>query len=185
MGKADIRSVMLARRRGMSVDGRAIKSKEIVNKISALEWFSSARIVAAFVPIRGEVDLRELIPTDGKTIVLPLVQGSGQLSFHAVNNLSELHRGSFGIQEPDPKIHQEVAPEDIDLILVPGLAFSRRGERLGYGGGFYDRILSHIDTRTKTLGIAFDFQITDPGFSEQHDVPVNGVLTERRILFVI
>jgi len=185
VSKAELRKKMLGLRRSIPLNDRQQYSQDICNKIKELDWFSLAKTVALFVPIRGEVDLTPLFDETTKQFVLPLVQDKERLSFHLVSDLSTLTKGSFDILEPDPKCHPIVAPEDIDLFLAPGLGFSKIGERIGYGGGYYDRILAKKREDAHSLGVGFDVQIVQPGFSEEYDIALDGVLTEKRMLFII
>ncbi|MCK5808914.1 5-formyltetrahydrofolate cyclo-ligase [bacterium] len=172
-------------RNSLSESDKKQNSQEICNKIESLDWFSDAKTVALFVPIRGEVDLTILFKKSEKRLVLPLVKNKTELSFHSVETVESLTKGSYGILEPNPEIHQEVNPDEIDLFLVPGLGFSKIGERIGYGGGYYDRILAKKQTDAHSLGVGFDIQIVQPGFSEEYDVALDGILTEKRMLFII
>ena len=176
---------MLAVRHSLSSDDAQKKSQNICSKINELPWFTEAKTVALFVPIRGEIDLQILFQNSDKQLLLPLVQNRTTLSFHRVKELSSLQKGSFNILEPQPTQHPIVPIEDIDLFLVPGLAFSKTGERVGYGGGYYDRILSQKKEGAHSLGVGFDCQIVQPGFSEKHDISLDAVLTEKRMLFII
>ena len=185
VSKAELRKKMLGLRRSIPLNDRQRYSRDICNKIRGLDWFSLAKTVALFVPIRGEVDLTPLFDETTKQLVLPLVQDKERLSFHLVSDLSTLTKGSFNILEPDPERHPIVAPEDIDLFLAPGLGFSKTGERIGYGGGYYDRILAKKREDAHSLGVGFDVQIVQPGFSEEYDITLDGVLTEKRMLFII
>ena len=185
MSKAELRKKLRGIRHSFSQSDSQSTSKEICNKIKELSWFVDAKTVALFVPIRDEIDLRYLFEEGNKRLVLPLVRSKQTLSFHLVDDLSSLKKGSYDILEPQPEVHPLVATEDIDLFLVPGLGFSKTGERIGYGGGYYDRILSQKREDAPSLGVGFDFQIVETGFSEEHDISLNGVLTEKRVLFII
>ena len=84
--------------------------------------------------------------------------------------------------EPKKKFFRPVSPEDIDLVIVPGIAFDRSGERIGYGMGFYDRFLKKIRKDTSSIGLAYEFQIVDDIPSEETDVKVNKIITEKRVI---
>jgi 5-formyltetrahydrofolate cyclo-ligase len=102
------------------------------------------------------------------------------MEFHSITNLKKLIPGPFDILEPPDG--KTIAPKHIDLILVPGLAFDNRGNRLGYGHGYYDRYLKLIDPKCFILGVAYSFQIIDKTPKTNHDIPVHAVLTEKYIL---
>ena len=100
------------------------------------------------------------------------------LSLFCIENAEELHKGAYGILEPSTK--RPVAENDIDVIIVPGLAFDRRGGRMGFGAGYYDRLL--IKTNAVKIGLCYDFQLMDSVPSEEHDVPMDYIITEKEIV---
>lgn len=133
-------------------------------------WQSSA-MIAAFSPLAGEPDALHPWPVE-KRIALPLVMGSG-LKFRWVGSPEELQPGQFGILEPAKDA--PCAGSTFDLILVPGLAFDRRGGRLGRGKGYYDRFL--CETTGLRAGIGFEDQIVEEIPCEAHDVRVDFLIT--------
>jgi len=148
----------------------------------------------AYVSFRREVDTWEIMFAalgEGRTLALPRVEPGGRLSLRAVRDpLHELVPGAFGIPEPAPS-SPLLEPEAVDLVLVPGVAFDRRGYRLGYGGGYYDRLLADMRSPAVTArrsspavaaGLAYDFQIVDELPVGPHDQRVDLVLTERGVL---
>jgi 5-formyltetrahydrofolate cyclo-ligase len=147
-------------------------------------FFQKAQTIAAFCSIGTEIDtmpLLEEILKSGKNLYLPKTDKTKTLiEFHPVLDLKTLIPGRFDILEPPEGAILQ--PEEIDLILVPGLAFDSRGHRLGYGQGFYDRFLKMIKPGCFTLGVAYSFQIIDKTPNIEHDIPVNAVLTEKYLL---
>lgn len=144
--------------------------------------FPQARRIASFAALPHEPDLSllvELLPQ--RQFFYPLVTSPTEMSFHLVTNLSTLSHGAFGILEPNPQKHPPVLPEDIDLVLVPGLAYDLQGNRLGQGNGYYDRFLEKIPT-TPTIGIAYGVQLLHCIPSEPHDREVAYLATERGII---
>lgn len=158
-----------------------------------------AGCVAGFLAVRSELDpatALEEVRRRGARVVYPRVANDRQprLCFHAVD-ASELRAGRFGIPEP-PIDSAEVPVEDIDLMIVPGLAFDAAGRRLGFGGGYYDEVLSLRSGAARrgpdagvelagprlVVGLAYDFQVVDTCPAEPHDQPIDCVVTESRVL---
>jgi 5-formyltetrahydrofolate cyclo-ligase len=147
-------------------------------------FFQKAERVAAFCSVGTEIDtmpLLEGILKSSKKLYLPKTDKTKTLiEFHPVHDLKTLKSGPFDILEPPAGT--ALPPEEIDLILVPGLAFDNRGHRLGYGQGYYDRFLKLLRPECFTLGVAYSFQIIDKTPDIEHDIPVNAVLTEKYLL---
>lgn len=143
------------------------KGRRIQERVSGSAVFGRAKTVAAYVGVRSEVPTLPLIEAmlaAGKRVVLPVVAGPDirLVRLHAV---SELAPAELGLLEPGPTVRdradRRVQPSELDLILVPGVAFDRKGGRIGYGRGFYDRVLARIRSGTPTIGLAFESQIVD------------------------
>lgn len=115
----------------------------------------------------------------GKTVILPACTPKKDLKACIIYDLNELIPGIFGLSEPGPTA-PEIPPEDLDIIVVPGVAFDERGYRLGHGVGYYDRFLAR--TNACKLGLAYDFQIVQELPSSPHDIPVHAVLTPTKYL---
>jgi 5-formyltetrahydrofolate cyclo-ligase len=156
-------------------------SKIISNTLISLDVFEASSVVALYSPFRNEVDLMPLLNLKEKRFVFPKVKkGTKKLEFHEIRSLNDLAKGNFGILEPV----EETAVfdiEKIDLFAVPGVAFSQKCERIGYGGGYYDATLPCRSSHSKSVGIAYDLQIVNPGFSTEGDQPVDIIITEKRI----
>jgi len=148
-------------------------------QIEAWEPFRNAGVVLSFLPMRGEVDLRPLIfHFPQKRWAIPrVVEGpSRHLEFHSYRD-DRLVRHRYGMLEPDPTL-PEIPSAAADLIIVPGMAFTRHGYRLGYGGGYYDRLLSG-GGHAITLGVCYHALLLDDLPHGDRDVPVEHVVTER------
>jgi len=152
----------------------------------------AARIVAGFVPTRSEIDTKPLLDSlrrRGVDVVLPRVSTGllpPRLRFHRADRRSDLVFGIFGLLEPRQDA-PEVAAHDIDLFMVPGLAFDRRGTRVGYGGGYYDELAAYVRahpdaTNARFMGFAFHFQLLDACPSGEWDVPLDSVVTDERVV---
>lgn len=158
------------------------KDKKISVHISREKSFRQATNIIIYLPIHGEADLTELFNKYAakKQFILPKVQGR-QLKLYKVSNLEHVEPGKFGILEP--KIHlPQVDPSEADLILVPGVVFSENGHRIGFGKGFYDRLLKKV--KCLKVGIAYEFQIVKNIPGEKHDVPMEKIITEARVIQV-
>jgi 5-formyltetrahydrofolate cyclo-ligase len=145
--------------------------------------FAAANRIAAYISMAGEVPTAGLIAAArslGKTIVLPRVVGRNHLELHHWEG-EPLLPGSFGIGEP-PANAPQVAPDQIDLFLVPGLAFDLSGGRLGMGKGYYDRLLPQ--SAGFRVGLCWECQLLPEVPMEPHDQRVQGICTERRLLFL-
>jgi 5-formyltetrahydrofolate cyclo-ligase len=137
--------------------------------------------VGVFAPLIDEPDI-ELLRAPGKAVCYPIIQDEA-LQFIAVSDPSTLVRGTRGVRQPPFDPARVISLDRLELILVPGAAFTPRGERLGRGGGFYDRLLASPERRARSLGICFDCQLLPELPVEPHDQPVDGVVTESGIQF--
>lgn len=151
-------------------------SRAVVEKlVQELERLPNARMVAAYMALPGEVDLRELFDRIDKEWVFPRVRGE-DLNFYRVKKIDEeMQVGAFGIMEPRDGL-EEVVVEDVDVFLCPGLGFDRNGGRLGRGRGFYDRMLKQAKPEAVKIGVCFPFQIVEDIVMEAHDVRMDGVI---------
>ena len=166
----------------MSAEEVEILSKKIANKLILLDIFRNSAAIALYVPIKNEVNLMSLLSQKGKRFLFPRVEnGTKKLTFYEASSADDFEKGSFNIPEPKTTLNK-VDIENIDLFLVPGVAFSEKCERIGYGGGFYDTTLKYKNKNARTLGIAFDFQIVEEGFSEPFDERLDAVATPERII---
>ena len=179
--KTDIRSDIGAILR-TTFDDRAEKSSRLCAAIASSEAWLGARTVAIFAPQMREPDVELLWMHGGaKSFAYPRVT-DGRLDLFRVESLHELAPGAFGVREPDARMENASDPGMLDLILVPGVAFTRSGERLGRGGGFYDRLLASLPAHTCKIGVCFDAQILPEFPIESHDQRVDFLATESGML---
>jgi 5-formyltetrahydrofolate cyclo-ligase len=178
MTKAELRREMRQRLRDLG-DDRAEKSRAICAAISAHPSFQQSHTIALYSPLPSEPDLNALWEHRPRTFCYPRVVGE-QIEFVAIENVADLVEAPWNpwVREPAISASQIASPGEIGLMLVPGLAFTRQGARLGRGGGYYDRFLAQLSRGTTKLGICFDVQLVESLPSESHDVPVDGVITE-------
>ena len=174
---------MLACRRGLAVAERRSASLRIQQTLLARPEFATARVVACYAAIHGEVETELIIRAAlaaGKTVLLPAVAGEGLL-FRRIADPAALRTGAFGI--PEPAKHAAAIPaEEIDLFVIPGVAFDLEGRRIGYGKGYYDRTLHRLEGKGRMIGFCYDFQLVDEIAGEPHDVLIDLVITEKRVV---
>ncbi len=171
--KVALRQVVRERISQLSVSQRSARSAQVV------EWLRprvAAGTILAFMPLPDEVDIVPLLvglAASGR-LVLPRVVDGG-IVLHRVANLDALRVGPMRLREPAPNAVEEL-PEDIDVALIPGLAFTRDGGRLGRGKGMYDRLLPRLRPEVPRIGIAFAEQIVDELPLEPHDIRLSAVV---------
>ncbi len=161
---------------------RARRSREICAAIVAHPVWRRSVNVAIFAPMETEPDVELLWKhAEGKTICYPTIRMGG-LDFIGVGGPESVTVGQFGIREPVFDQARVIPPDTFDLILVPGVAFTANGDRLGRGGGFYDRLLATPGFRAFKVGVCFDRQVLDSLPLEPHDQRVHRVATESGFL---
>jgi 5-formyltetrahydrofolate cyclo-ligase len=153
-------------------------SRDINEHLLKLESLRTARTVMAFHPLPGEVDLLPLMEMiSGKCWVFPRVDGT-DLTLHRWSPQSSWTKGAFGIREPDPLSWPHISPGEVDLALIPGLAFDRLGNRLGRGKGFYDRFLASQGFTGLKIGVG---PLIDRVPVEPHDIRMDLVVSREGV----
>ncbi len=154
-----------------------------MNRLILNEKFSEAELVLTYVSIGPEVSTRELITYAlecGKRVAVPKCESGGIMHFHEIKSLDDLTDGRFDIPEPcEGCLAAEITENTV--CIVPGMAFTPDGNRLGYGGGFYDRFLS-ANKGIYTIALGYDELITPALHCEEHDIRVNAIITEKRLV---
>ena len=182
MSKERIRREIAEKRKRLEARWLEATSARVAKNLLLLEAFQSAKTVALYMGIDGEVDLDGLFPICrklGKRTCIPVFNAeTKRYEMAQIMEDTPCHTGRYGIREPiSPTL---VTMDEIDLIAVPGIAFDPNGNRLGRGGGYYDRLLEGF--RGYAAGVAFDFQILPKIPADAHDQPVECIATETRIL---
>ncbi len=165
-------------------------SQIICNQFMAQTAYQDAKTIMWYLHCRSEVKTLDAVITaldSGKKIVIPYCttdhQGKNQLGLWWLEQLSELTAGTWGILEPPTarwgEKAKEIPVQALDLIMVPGVAFDRRGGRLGNGAGYYDRLLQKVRPDTRLTAVCYQSQICDKVMMEPHDVYMHTVLTEK------
>lgn len=179
--KSQLRKQIAAIRKSLSEETVSLNSRHIVERILKLKPFQKAEIIALYMAIGGEIRLDPLFSTcwnSGKRTCIPVFDAQTKVYEMAeITSETQFKVGNYGIKEPinTPRIPMK----EIDLILVPGVAFSRDGKRLGRGGGYYDRLLAGY--QGTAVGVAFDEQIVAEIPCEAHDLPVDYVVTPLKV----
>jgi len=180
--KLALRDSMRAVRDALPASACQARSLSITQRLIALEEMKQAVTILAFASIRNEVRTRPSIEAAwaaGKRVALPRVVGD-ELALHLVDAETALVEGSFSVPEP-PETAERVEPEEVDFALVPALAVDPRGFRIGYGGGYYDRLLPRLE-RACTCVLAYDFQLISEVPDHPFDVAVDLVVTDERVI---
>jgi len=185
--KDKIRREILHRRKSLPLSLRVSLSRKICNSIRDLEEFQKAKVIHLYIPVRSEVDIRPLIEVSLKTdkkVTVPVVDRKKRcLLLSEIKNYPEgLVPSIYGILEPEPGSYRIVEPEEIDLFVIPGIAFDERGYRIGYGLGYYDKLLARVVNKAYIIAPAFEIQIVGFVPVDHHDVRVDKIITEERII---
>ena len=179
MTKQHIRSKILLELNTQKEENQDRKSKLIKKKLFRTKVFKRAKNVMFYIALKGEVDTEEMIKEakrEGKIVTVPVCKrGSATLSPCILDDHAKLKRGPYGVREPVEEVC--IRPQDLDLVIVPGLAFDKLGNRIGRGKGYYDRFLAKLPQKTPSIGLAFKFQILPAVPALKHDVSVTKVIS--------
>lgn len=163
-------------------------SQRIVGKFMALPEYHAAQTVLFYLDVRSEVRTRHSLAealAGGKKIVVPFCVAGEVLELFHLESLDELSLGMYQILEPRPELRalpqKQVPVKEIDLIMVPGVAFDRRGGRTGHGKGYYDKLLERARPDTPLIALAFECQMFPEIPMQRHDVFMNAVITENAV----
>lgn len=187
--KDNIRKQSILARDKMEKDDLYYKSQCIIEKLNKLECIMNAVNIMCYVSFGSEVETHNLISNwinSGKHISVPYVEkthdkGNRMLAV-SISGLDELSPGTYGILEPVLEEKNIVAPQKFDVIIVPGTAFDEKKNRMGYGAGYYDRFLKETSTECSKIGVCYDFQVYEEIPVDQFDVPVDMIITDKRII---
>jgi len=188
LDSAQLRKKILTERNRLTVQEIKTKSLAIQQRLLALEQIRNRQSIFVYVSFRSEVATLTLIDTlidMGKKVIVPITRVHEKRldAIHITNRLTDLEPGYCDIPEPKEAlcISKEIAPEEIEIILLPGSVFDERGGRFGYGGGYYDRFLGNVPTATR-IGLAYDLQIIEKAPLQVHDELLDMVVTESRVI---
>ncbi len=191
MDKRELRKTILELRGALSLKERHDKSICIAQQVMELECFKKCNKLLLYMPVRSEVETQEInlvAQRCGKKVYYPRVNGK-QMEFYLINENTEFDISILGIKEPKPEttIPLELDEEDVVLAIIPGVVFDGAGNRIGYGGGYYDKYLQrladgNLHKNICMVAVAYDCQMVEDGMIERepHDVRVDYIMTETR-----
>lgn len=186
--KKNIRERYLKLRNQLSDEEVTSYSQKIFSNIYKDKSFENAQCVGTFVGFQKEVQtvlaIQDMLSMKKKVVVPKIMTENREIEFYQIDSIDKLKPGVWGILEPILGKAQYVSAKDIDLMIVPAIAFDQSGYRVGYGGGYYDRYLSK-GSLIYTIGVAYDFQLIEKVPREGYDVPVKKIITEKNIYSVI
>jgi 5-formyltetrahydrofolate cyclo-ligase len=182
--KRETRARASSARKGLDSAARRIASENAALRLIGLSELGQARYVLSYFALPAEIDplpaMREL-RNRGVAIAYPRVERPGVLGTYLVDDEGALLPGKFGLSQPAEN-SPALAPSLIDAAIVPGVAFDRRGMRLGYGGGYYDRLLPRLRPDCLRIGLAFDEQLLAEIPAEPHDARIDIIVTQTQVL---
>ena len=181
--KKEIRQKMLALRRALSASEKEEKSRALTGNLIFLKAYQEARRILTYLAMPGEADLDPLIRralADGKEVYVPVCLPEKQMEAGRLLDMEHFVKGPYGLRDL-PKGYSTISPEEIDLVLVPGVAGSPDGTRLGMGAGYYDRYLSKVPYEKRVL-VLWDFQVVEELPSELFDQFMAAIVTDTDII---
>lgn len=162
-----------------------VKSQMILDRLFQRPEFVTAQTILFYVSYDNEVATHDMIKRSllsGKRVVVPCTDPAAKtLSLSLLRRWDDLTLGPYSIPEPKKEYRMPARFEDLDLCIIPGVAFDETGRRIGHGMGFYDRLL-HYPHQVLTFGLAFENQIVPRIPTEPHDIPLDIILTEQRTI---
>lgn len=187
MDKNFMRKEVLHKRSSMTNDEIASKSSQIAQHLFNSDFYKSSKCIMAYLDFRNEVRTEDIIKkslANNKDIIVPIsVVKTRELILSKLYDYdSELETGTYGILEPKKQFIRKVSHEAIDLVLIPGVAFDKRGFRVGYGAGYYDRFLSKLDNSIPKVALAFELQLVSHVNEGKYDIAVDYIVTENGII---
>lgn len=184
MTKEQLRDIMRRKRRALTQEEIFSYSRKIREQLFMIDCIKSANTVCTFLSAFKEPDTTEIIRLllkSDKRVAVPVTdEKSITLSLSYIDSMENLTRGAYGIYEPSAICPADI--RDVDAVLVPALAFDRKGGRMGFGKGYYDKLLTEKDC--VKIGLCYDFQLFDKIPTEPHDVMMDIIITEKEILEV-
>lgn len=186
--KAQIRRSIRDQRLTLSENEWQVKSALIHQRLFAQPEFSKAEIIAFYMAIDGEVRTQEMVREalgQGKKVLIPkLYREADPLLLSEIRDIdAELKRGPWGILEPREQYLRPIPLAEVELIIVPAVAFDVKGGRVGFGKGYYDRMLARAGGSVRLIGLAFEFQVVPEVPQLAHDISVHKIITEERVIW--
>lgn len=183
--KQEFREKLKDNRKNLSTSNVLEKSNKIKKLLFEMKEFKEADTILFYISYDNEVFTHDMIKESiliGKEVVVPLVaKKNRRLILSIIDSWDVLELGAYNILEPKKEFVKEASVGSIDLIIVPGVGFDEQGRRIGHGMGYYDNLLKNSALALK-IGLAFEFQIVEKIPVEKHDVPVDMIVTENRVI---
>jgi 5-formyltetrahydrofolate cyclo-ligase len=186
--KRALREKVLALRDALTPEERVRKSRAIKSLLFRLPEFIQAKTVMFFISFRSEVLTEEMIKAAislPKRVVVPVTDRENcRLVLSELQDYDhDLVPATYGILEPKNEKIKEVSPDELDLIVAPGSVFDEKGRRIGYGGGYYDKLLRCLQSKIPVTALVFELQIVDEvPCNPERDMPVDLIITENRVI---
>jgi len=178
--KKELRTRMKTALLALSDEERREYSERICTHLVTSPLWTAYPSIAMFAGDRTEPDLLPLLDrTDAPALFFPKVRAEHVLEWYRITDQSQLEPGAYGLLEPSDGLKPAVLDQEQVLLFIPGRAFSRTGERLGRGGGYYDRLLAKIQDKTRIIGVGFSFQLCEWVPCQPHDEAVASFLCEK------
>ena len=185
--KEKLRKKIQNRRDNLQVQYRKKRSKIIAEKFFNTVYYINSNNILIYYPFRSEVDVTIIINKalkNKKNIILPRIDKHNLRLFYVNDLKKQLEIGTYSIMEPAISLCRPADISDIDLAVVPGLGFDKKFNRLGYGGGFYDKLLLHIPEGVKKIALCFDIQIVNSIPASENDIKVDCIITDTEIYHI-
>lgn len=180
--KKDIRKNIIAKR-DLNKEENNLKDIKIFNKLINLNSYKKAKKIFIYIGFGSEINTKKLIEImlkEGKEVFVPKVVEKEMIALK-VTSLYNLVKSEFNILEPIGE-KPDIDAEEFDLIIMPGVAFDRSGNRIGYGGGYYDKYLKDISFNIERIALAYEMQLIEEIDTEEHDLKVYSIITENEII---
>lgn len=185
MDKKEIRKDIISKRNSVDREIRQDWDKEILKSLINSKFYKSAKSIFTFISYGSEVDTIKIIEQalkEGKVVYVPKTyKDTKEMKAVKITNLTNMVKDKMGILEP-VEVSEDSIGEHFDLIIMPGVAFDSFGNRIGYGGGYYDKYLSNYKEETLKVALAYDVQMLNKIEIEDHDIKVNYIITEKNII---
>lgn len=185
LDKKELRKAMIKNRDNLNLDEREVSDKLILQTLIKSDVYKKSTNIFTFINYGSEVETKEFINialNEGKNIFVPkTVKGTRNMKAVKINSLDNLKPDNWGILEPE-SFNGEIDKENLDLVIVPGVIFDRDGNRMGYGGGYYDIYFANLKSKVNKIALAYDIQVIEYLLTEEHDVSVDAIITEKEMI---
>ncbi|WP_024614895.1 5-formyltetrahydrofolate cyclo-ligase [Clostridium sp. Ade.TY] len=181
--KKEIRKNIIDIRDKINSTEKKILDSEIINNFINSYEYKEAKVIFSYIGFGSEINTKIIINDalkKGKIVCVPKVKGKEMLIIK-ISSLDNLVKSNYGILEPVGN-ETNINIIDLDLIIMPGVAFDKFKNRIGYGGGYYDKLLYNSNISAYKIALAYDFQVLESIYSENHDIKVDKIITEKRVI---